>query len=125
MSAMEKNPPDKHDLDDREGAMRQDGLIVGIAGAGLINGMHTSPFFDHVFILMRPFAPTFFLSPVVLFYFTSVFIATVTIMLAGIPAAIYERMNGGQSIPRSMTIWLICVIILSLPTILKLAGAMT
>ncbi len=111
------------DVEDREGVMRQDGLVVGIVGAGLINGMHSSPFFDQAFILMRPFAPTFFLSPVLLFYFTSLFLATLTIILAGVPAALYERYaGGGKSSPRSVMIWFIGVIVLSLPTIMTIAG---
>jgi hypothetical protein len=117
------DPLDQNELDAREGAMRKDGLIVGIVGAGLLNGMHQSPFFDPMFIMMRPFAPTFFLSPVLLFYFTSLFLATLTIMLAGIPAALYERhMGGGRSSSRSLTIWLIGMIVLSIPSIMKLAG---
>jgi hypothetical protein len=123
MTMIDAPPPSRQDLDDREGAMRQDGLIVGIVGAGLLNGMHQSPFFDSIFILMRPFAPTFFASPVVLFYFTSIFLATLTIMLAGIPAALFERFaGGGRSSGRSLAIWLIGVIVLSIPSLMRLAG---
>jgi hypothetical protein len=110
------------DMDDREGAMRQDGLLVGIVGLGLLNGMHTSPLFDPIFLLMRPFAPTFFASPVVLFYFTSIFLATMTIILAGVPAALYERFRHTGSSFQSMLIWLIGVIVLSIPSLLTMLG---
>jgi hypothetical protein len=115
-----------NDLDagpEREEAMRHDGLLVGIAGLGLVNGLHTSPFFDAVFILLRPFAPVFFASPVVIFYLTSLLLATFTIMLAGIPAAIYERANGlTRSDQTSLSIWLGALALLSLPSFATFLG---
>ena len=36
--------------DDREKLIRQDGLLIGIAGASLLSGMHFSPFFDPAFV---------------------------------------------------------------------------
>ncbi len=57
--------------DDREDILRRDGLTIGIAGMSLLNGMHFSAYFDPVFILMKQFAPGFFISsPLLIFYFT-------------------------------------------------------
>jgi hypothetical protein len=110
-------------MDEREGALRQDGLVVGIVGFGLVNGTYTSPMFDQVFILLRPFAPTFFLTPILLFYLTSLFCATFTIILAGIPAAIYERSFGGRkSSGTSLMIWFAGVVLLSIPAIMRMLG---
>jgi hypothetical protein len=114
---------DPDSIDDREKALRQDGLIVGIVGFGLVNGTYQSPFFDQAFILLRPFAPTFFLSPVLLFYFTSLFCATMTIVAAGVPAAIYERLIGnGKSSATSLMIWFGGVVLLSIPAIMRMLG---
>jgi hypothetical protein len=103
----------------------QDGLVVGIAGFSLLNGLHTSPWFDPAYILIKPFAPAFFIgSNVLLFYFTSLFLSTLTVMLAGVPAAIFERVTGRtRSDPTSLGIWLGFVLLLTLPSFLRVAGA--
>jgi hypothetical protein len=81
--------------DNREDMLRKDGIFVGIAGMSLLNGMHFSAYFDPVFILMKPFAAGFFItSPILQFYFTSLFLSALTLAFGGIPAAIYERGKG-------------------------------
>jgi hypothetical protein len=51
---------------------------------------------------------------------TSVFIAAMTLLIAGIPAALYERIRGLKaSTPVSLGIWLIATVLLTLPTIMK------
>lgn len=54
----------------------------------------------------------FYLS--VLIYASSLLIATVTLMLSGVPAALYERLSGTRqaTIP-SMTIWLVSAVLLT------------
>jgi hypothetical protein len=52
---------------------------------------------------------------------TSVFITLMTLLIAGIPAALYERIRGLKaSTPVSLGIWLVAAILLSLPTIMTL-----
>jgi hypothetical protein len=113
--------PDSEDA--RSRLATQDGLVVGIAGFALLNGMHTSPFFDPAFVLIKLFAPAFFItSPVLIFYFTSLLLATFTVMLAGVPAALFERATGRErSDATSLGIWLGFVLLFSLPSLLKLA----
>jgi hypothetical protein len=42
------------------------------------------------------------------------------LLLAGIPAAIYERIRGlQQSTPGSLAIWLVATVLLTLPAILR------
>jgi hypothetical protein len=54
---------------------------------------------------------------------TSLFIAAMTLLLAGIPAAIYERVRGLKaSTPVSLGIWLTAAVLLSLPTIMQLVA---
>jgi len=50
-------------------------------------------------------------------------IAVMTMLIAGIPAAIYERIRGLQtSTPVSLGIWLVAAILLTLPTIMRAIG---
>jgi hypothetical protein len=104
--------------------MRRDGLLVGVVGVGALNGLHYSPYFDPAVILMKPFVQvTFFAtSPIIIFYFTALVLSTLTIMLAGVPAALYERLRGlRESDANSYYIWLGGVILLALPTLFNLA----
>jgi hypothetical protein len=116
---------DKNNLEDRVDVMRRDAFVFGIVGLGAINGMHFSPYFDPALILFKPFVQvTFFASsPLIIFYFTSLVVATLCIMIAGVPAAIYERVRGlKRSDAISFGIWFGAVALISLPTIMKLGG---
>jgi hypothetical protein len=106
-------------MDERESLLRQDGLLIGIAGFALLSGMHFSPYFDPAFLLVRFFGPGFFISsPLLLYYFTSLLLATTALMLGGIPAAIFERVTGRtQSDATSLCIWLAGVGIIALPAL--------
>jgi hypothetical protein len=119
-------PPEltQDELTERTWLMRRDSFIVAIAGLSLANGTHLSPFFDPAFLLFRNFAPAFFItSQVLVFYFTSLFLATFTLLVAGVPAAIYERVKGEkQGSITSMIIWLVCLIPLTLPSIMALVN---
>lgn len=103
----------------REALMQRDGILVGIAGFSLVNGMHVSPWFDPVYILLRPFTPTLIVSsPILTFYFTSLFLAVMSVAIAGIPAAIFERSTGRtESDTTSLLVWLAGVLILAIPAL--------
>jgi hypothetical protein len=105
---------------ERETLMQRDGILVGIAGFSLVNGMHVSPWFDPVYILLRPFTPTLIVSsPLLTFYFTSLFLGVMSVALAGVPAAIFERMTGRkESDTTSLLIWLAFVLMLAIPALL-------
>jgi uncharacterized membrane protein HdeD (DUF308 family) len=112
-------------MDDRESALRRDGTLIGLAVAGLINGSHNSPWFD---LLAGPIAAIIsgfvFGSPLLTFYFISLMVSVFTVLLAGVPAAIYERNRGHtKSNGTSLTIWLVAAIILAMPAFLKMIGA--
>lgn len=115
MTPMNQSPDNG---EDRDRLVRQDGLLVGIAGFSLLSGMHFSPYFDPAFILVKfLLAPSFFISsPILLFYFTSLFVAVSCLIIAGVPAALFERATGRRnSDALSLGIWLAGVIILALP----------
>ena len=105
-------------------AMRRDVFLVAAAGLSLLNGMHFSPWFDPVAILLKPFvAGTFLATPLVFLYLASLFISLMTLLIAGIPAAFYERFTGAkESTGISLGIWLAATVLLTLPALL---GAMS
>jgi hypothetical protein len=107
--------------DEREKLLKRDVLLVATAGLALLNGMHFSPLFDPVLFFVHRMAPSFF-GPLLLFYFNSLFISLTTLLLAGVPAAIYERLRGlKESTMVSLCIWLAGVLLLTLPALLSVA----
>lgn len=95
-------------------------LIVGTVGLAIGNGIF-SPWFVPLLIILRPLAPSFLLSSqVLMFYFTSLILATATLMVAGVPAAIYERIkHKSESDRASLWIWLTATFILCIPALLN------
>jgi len=115
----------QHDMDNREQVMKRDVLLVATAGLSLVNGMHFSPWFDPVAILMKPFiAGTFFATPLVFLYIVSIFVSAMTLLIAGVPAALYERFRGlTETDPNALYIWFVCVLLLSTQALLAASGA--
>jgi hypothetical protein len=108
-------------MEDRESILRQDGLLIGIAGLSLLSGTHFSPYFDPAFLLVKVFGPAFFVSsPLLLFYFTSLLLSVTALILGGIPAALFERATGrSSSDATSLWIWLAGVGLIALPALLR------
>ena len=90
--------------------------VIAIVLFATVNGIF-SPWlvgmFPFVFVLM----PAFFLSSLsVLLFLSSILFATITLILGGIPAALYERWTGQtESSEVSMWLWLAGVGLLTLP----------
>jgi hypothetical protein len=97
-----------NDIEERTKLLQRDVLLVATAALSLVSGMHFSPWFDPVAILLKPFvAGTMFGTPIVFLYLTSIFISVMTLLLTGIPAALYERFSGlKESNATSLGIWL-------------------
>lgn len=112
------------DMDNREEQMKRDVAMVATAALSLVNGMHFSPWFDPVALLMKPFlAGTFLGTPLVFLYITSIFISLMTLLIAGIPASIYERsMKLTETNSTSLFIWLGATALLSGYALLAAAG---
>jgi hypothetical protein len=114
------------DMQSRETILKKDMMIVGIMGLALLNGMHFSPWYDIAFLLAKPFlAVSFWItSPIIAFYLTSLALSTLSIMLAGIPAAIFERVTGRtESDTISLYIWLGAMVIITIPALLAASQA--
>jgi hypothetical protein len=113
---------DNMNMDDREKLLRQDGILIGIAVVCLLNGMYFSPWINLFAAALAPLLASFFItSPVLLLYFASLTLSVVTAILAGIPAALYERSRGlTHSNGASLGIWLASALLLSIPAIMGL-----
>ncbi len=113
------------DMENRADVMRRDAFIVGILGFGAANGMHFSPYYLPGLLLLEPFVKvTFFTtSGILTSYFTSLVISTLTVMISGVPAAIYERVMGlKESNATSFGIWFGGMALITLPTVMSMAS---
>ena len=96
--------------------MNEQGLFIGVVAVALYNGLF-SPFTFIVLQWSPAWLPGFvpFSVPVAL-YGASLIVATTTLLLSGVPAALFERWRGLQvSTGASCLIWLIGAILLTIP----------
>ena len=100
---------------------RRDLPLAGVLGVSGLNGVDISPVFDSVSYYLASFARGSPLFDADLFYYlTWLSISLMTLMLGGIPAAIYERARRLQhSTPASLAIWLLATVLLTLPLLLR------
>lgn len=98
-------------------------LALATMAASVPNGLTSSPMFDSVLFLLRPFVPAALSGPDAQFYLTGVFTSAMTLALAGVPAALFERLRGAPaSTIGSLLVWLAAALGLGAPGILGLAG---
>ena len=93
---------------------------IGIAFFGMINGIFNQTALLFALIHLQILAPALlFGSTGLTLMFSSLMVSTATVILAGIPAALYERFVGAKddSTIASLWIWLAGTAILSLPAI--------
>jgi hypothetical protein len=92
--------------------------VVPIVGLAIVNGMF-SPFLALVFALQGLWYPFFLPAQLPLvFTLSSLLLATLYLMLSGVPAAVYERFTG-QVEPgvASRIIWLATMALMTLPSL--------
>jgi hypothetical protein len=94
---------------------------LAIIGFSIINGLF-SPAVGPAFFLMMAFSPAFFyLGLPGVAFFTSMLVSTGTLILSGIPAALYERFTGKtDSDAMSMWIWVACAALLAAPGLINM-----
>ena len=98
--------------------MERNFYFIGIAFFGMINGLFNQLWLLFALIHVQILAPALlFGSTSLTLMFSSLMVSTATIILAGIPAAIYERVIGAKddSTVASLWIWLAGTAILTLP----------
>ena len=94
--------------------------FIGIAFFGMINGIFNQIALIFALIHVQVLAPALLFGSVPMtLMFSSLMVSTATIILAGIPAALYERFIGAKddSTVTSLWIWLAGTAILTLPAI--------
>lgn len=100
--------------------MERNTYFVGIAFFGMINGIFNQTALLFALIHVQILAPSLlFGSTSLTLMFSSLMVSTATIIIAGIPAALYERFIGAKddSTVTSIWIWLAGTAILTLPAI--------
>ena len=90
---------------------------IGIAFFGMVNGIF-NPLMPLAYVFSKAlmYVPLFG-SETLIFYFASLMLSTAAIILAGIPAAIYEWIIGAKedSTAASLWVWLAGTAVLTLP----------
>jgi hypothetical protein len=98
---------------------------IGAVLLALFNGSLYSPIYDSVDQILYLFSrSSLHLGPLPLQpYRTTLFIAVMTLLIGGIPAALYERIGGlRQSTPLSASLWLTTTLLLTLPALREAFG---
>jgi hypothetical protein len=90
-------------------------LLTATAGLAILNGLPLTAFFDSVSYILYLFTRgSSLIGRDAVFHATSIFIAVMTLLIGGIPAAVYERLRGlPESTPVSMGIWLLATALLA------------
>ncbi len=80
---------------------------IGIAFFGMINGLFNQLWLLFALIHVQILAPALLFGNISLtLMFSSLMVATATIMLAGIPAALYERYVGAKNDSNVVSLWI-------------------
>ena len=97
--------------------MSRNFYYIGIAFFGMINGIFNQLWLIFALVYVQTFAaPLLFGSVSLTLMFASLMVSTATVILGGIPAAIYERVTGASdSNDASLWIWLVGTALLTLP----------
>ncbi len=98
--------------------MERNSYYVGIAFFGMVNGIFNQLALLFALLHVQILAPALlFGSTALTLLFSSLMVSTATIILGGIPAAIYELFVGAKedSTPASLWIWLTGTALLTLP----------
>lgn len=96
--------------------MSPQNMFVAVLAVTLLNGF-VSPVLPLVFIWspvwMPEFAPR---TPEAILYGTSLLVSLATLILSGVPAALFERITGRQgSDAASMLVWLAAALLITAP----------
>ena len=99
-------------------------FIVALMAVGMLNGIF-SPFFVITSqVMITAIMPLLILAgPRITVFLASLIAATATIMLAGVPAALFERITGRRETDTaSYAIWLTAAVVIGLPALLRAAA---
>ena len=100
--------------------MNRNFYFIGIAFFGMVNGLFNQIWLLFALLHVQILAPALLFGSVSLtLMFSSLMVSTATIILGGIPAAVYEHITGAKddSTEASLWIWLAGTALLTLPAI--------
>jgi hypothetical protein len=100
--------------------MNRNFYLIGIAFFGMVNGLFNQTWLLFALLHVQILAPALLFGSVSLtLMFSSLMVSTATIILGGIPAAVYEHITGAKddSTEASLWIWLAGTALLTLPAI--------
>ena len=100
--------------------MNRNFYFIGIAFFGMVNGLFNQTWLLFALLHVQILAPALLFGSVSLtLMFSSLMVSTATIILGGIPAAVYEHITGAKddSTQASLWIWLAGTALLTLPAI--------
>jgi hypothetical protein len=100
--------------------MNREWYYIAIAAFGMINGLFNQALLPTAYVFVKILAPALlFGSESLSLMFASLMVSTGTIIVAGVPAAIYEHIVGAKedSTEASMWIWLAFTGIFTLPAV--------
>lgn len=98
-------------------------FLFTIVGISILNGLF-SPFIAIAVPIAAVLMPEVFPHSVgwVLF-FSSLLVASATLLISGVPAALYERLvAGGRGSPAAIGIWLVGALVLTFPALRHVFG---
>jgi hypothetical protein len=97
--------------------------LYGLLGLAILNGIF-SPFRSMVFVFHTIWYPAILpASLAIVLFLSSLITATLTLMVAGVPAALYERFFGsGRTDQVSLWIWIATLAIISVPAVTVAIG---
>jgi hypothetical protein len=99
-------------------------FLFAIIGISIVNGI-----FSPYVLYVAPFVKVWIagilpLTPSILFYVTSLVLSGLTLIISGVPAAVYERLRGVQETDQTTyIIWTVVAVFLTLPAIQRIFGA--
>ena len=100
--------------------MNREWYYIAIAAFGMVNGLFNQALLPTAYVFVKILAPALlFGSESLTLMFSSLMVSTGTIIAAGIPAALYERIIGAtdDSTEASLWIWLAFTGLFTLPAV--------
>jgi hypothetical protein len=100
--------------------MNREPVLMLLVAIGIVNGI-LSPFLFILVSLMPAWYPDLLpVTPNLVIYLSSLICSTLTLMLSGIPAAVFERATGrAETDAASLWVWIAGATVLSLPSFLR------
>jgi hypothetical protein len=100
--------------------MPSNAFLIGIVALAIVNGIFSPFMVFSARIMVLTLAPGLLIAGATLvFFFASLIAATATLLLAGVPAALFERATGRQTTDTaSYAIWLAASALIAMPALL-------